>query len=64
MAIRVNMHIDTKGIKVSDFKYEFKLTSKASKAARVSEATKITVVRNIHMDTRVIKAADFKSEVN
>ena len=67
MAVRGNMHMDARVIKVADFKskviyiYIYDLQGHLE-AAMASEATK-AVRGNMHIDTWVIRVADFKSEV-
>ena len=64
MAVIGNMHMDTRVIKVADFKPEIKFDFRGClEAAVVSEATWMSVIGNMHMDTRVAKAAEFKSKV-
>ena len=59
MAVIGNMHMDTRVIKVADFKSEVQFDLRGRlEAAVASEATKMAVIGNRHMDTRVIKAAE------
>ena len=67
MAVRGNMHIDTRVIEDADFKSEFKCYLWGHgghlEATMASEATEMAVRGIMHIDTRVIEVADFKSEV-
>ena len=49
MAVIGNMHMDTRVIKVTDFKSEIKFDLRGH-----LEATNMAVIGNMHMDTRVI----------
>ena len=67
LAVRGNMHIDTRVIEVADFKSQFKfdLWGRGGhlEATMASEATEISVKGNMHIDTRVIEVPGFKTEV-
>ena len=64
MAVRGNMHMDTRVVEVTEFIFEVRCDLRGRlEAAMASEATKIAVRGNIHIDIRVIKVAGFKSEV-
>ena len=63
MAVRGNMHMDTRAIKVADLKYEVIRSLRLFGGRHGLEAAKMAVRDNVHMDTRVIKVDDLKSEV-
>ena len=63
MAVRGNMHNDTRIIEVADFKsavkFEFGGHCGSFEAAVASEATKMAVRGNMHNDIKVIEVAGF-----
>ena len=62
MAVRGNMHIDTKVVEVTEFNSEVVCDLQGRlEAAMASVAIKMAVRGNMHIDTRVIKVAGFKS---
>ena len=67
MAIRGNMHMDTRVIEVADFKSEVKFDLWGYwghlEAAMASGDVKMAVLGNIHMYIRVIEVSDFKYDV-
>ena len=65
MAVRGNMHMDTRVVVVTEFNSEVRCDLQGClEVATASEATKMPVRGNMHMDNREIKAAGFKSEGN
>ena len=67
MAIRGNMHMDTRVILVTDFKSEVKFDLWGYwgylEAKMASGDVKMAVLGNIHMYIRVIEVSDCKSDV-
>ena len=64
MAVRGNMHMDTRVVEVTEFNSEVVCDLQGRlEAAMATEATKMAFRGNMHIDTRVIKVAGFKSEV-
>ena len=64
MAVRCNMHMDTRVIKVAGFKFEVRSDLRGClEAVMASEITKMAVRCNIHMDIRIIKFAGLKSKI-
>ena len=64
MAVRGNMHMDTRVVEVTEFNSEVRCDLRGCmQAVETSEVIKMAVRGNMHMDTRVIKVAGFKSEV-
>ena len=67
MAIRGNMHMDTRVIEVTDFKSEVKYDLWGYwghlEATMASETVKTAVLGNIHIYMKVIEVSDFKSDV-
>ena len=64
MAVRGNMHMDIRVIKVADFKFEVIWPPRLFGGRHALRGHQKMAVRgNMHIDTRVIKAADFKFEV-
>ena len=64
MAVRGNMHMDTRVVEVTEFNSEVRCDLRGClQAVKASEVIKMAVRGNMHMDTRVIKVAGFKSEV-
>ena len=60
VAVRCNMHMNTRIIKVADFKSEFNFEPRGHlEAVMTSEYTKMAVRCNMHMETKVIEVADF-----
>ena len=63
IAIRGNMHMDTRVIEVFEFNYEVCLDLRGHlEATRASEAIDVAFRSNMHMNSRVIEDAGFKSE--
>ena len=64
MAVRGNMHMDTRVVEVTEFNFEVRCDLGGHlEAAMTSGAIKMADLGYMHIDTRVIKVADFKSEV-
>ena len=65
MAVRGNMHINTRVIEVADFKSEVKFEFWGHwghfEATMASEATKMALIGNMHIYNRVVEVADLKS---
>ena len=63
IATRGKMHMDAKGIEVTEFKSEVSLDLRGHlEATRASEAMKVAFRSNMHMDSREIEVVNFKSE--
>ena len=64
MAVRGNMHMDTRIVEVTEFDAEVRSDLQGCLVTAMAlEVIKMAVRGNIHMDTRVIKLAGFKSGV-